>query len=237
MSRDRRWLLGATDMTDKTYPYDNGTVHTVYGAAVLLDVTDRQKMYFIGPGCGPTLSRVDDLVVHVNGETETAPDIYRIRLADMSRSSYAPEMVHADPDWGHEYMARISTDGKWLAYAASTGCHDHDTCDYEIFLHRLGSGSENRFRVTTNPTNDQWPDLFIGDLWPAHRSDGASGDGATGGDGAIRADGAIRRDGVPAPGTGCSIAPTGASALVSLTWLMPFVWLVCRRCPSRPRRG
>jgi hypothetical protein len=83
----------------------------------------------------------------------------------MTRSSYQMEIGYADADWGHEYFPRISTDGAWLTYGSSTGCHDHNTCQYEIFVHRLGAGNSNRERVTSNSNNDQWPHMYVGTLW------------------------------------------------------------------------
>jgi hypothetical protein len=52
-----------------------------------------------------------------------------------------------------------------MVYGASTGCHDHNTCDYEIFVHKLGAGPKDRTRVTFNNANDRWPSLYVGEMW------------------------------------------------------------------------
>jgi hypothetical protein len=167
ITRDGRYLMGTTDRIDTTYAYENGSFYTPLGAAVLLDLTQPQKLYFIGPGCEPTPSLQDDLIVHVSWAALTLPDIYRMNLQDlMTRSSYTPEVANPDGDWGHEYFPSISNDGKWLVYAASSGCHDQEVCDYEIFIHRLGAGLTSRTRITEDPANDQWPQLYVGPLWP-----------------------------------------------------------------------
>jgi hypothetical protein len=170
ISRDGRWLLGTTDRIGVTYPYDNGTFTTPINAAVILDRQDKQRIYFLGNGCEPLASPLDDLVVHVNWDSPTFPDIFHLRLRDLaSRSSYAAEIAHPDADWGHEYMPRFSTDGQWLTYSATTGCQSHDECDYEVFVHRVSGGDASRTRVTTDPGSDQWAHLYVGDLWDRDR--------------------------------------------------------------------
>jgi hypothetical protein len=168
ISHDGRWLIVGSDLYRNGFAGDNGSF-TAGFAAVLLDLLDRKKVYFVGSGCGPTTPPTGDYVYHVCGADSvcpTYPDIYRMSLADIvSRASYAPEMAHPDADWGHEYHPRISTDGKWLVYAASQGCHDDEFCDYEIFVHKLGAGADNRTRVTFDGKNDQFPHLYVGPLW------------------------------------------------------------------------
>jgi len=61
----------------------------------------------------------------------------------------------------HEYFVRMSRDGRWLVWGASAGGHEHDIADYEIFLWRLGTPWQKALRLTYNPGNDRWPDIFI----------------------------------------------------------------------------
>ena len=63
-------------------------------------------------------------------------------------------------DYSHEYFPKVSADGKWLVYGASTGGHEHDVEDYEIFLWRIGTEEDSIFRVTWHTSNDNWPDVF-----------------------------------------------------------------------------
>jgi hypothetical protein len=165
ITHDGRWLLGWSDRYRDGFTGDNGT-HNSYNSAVILDLTQKSKIYFFGGGCEPTAPPSGDLVFHVSATSATHPDIYRMSLADVaSRSSYAAEVAYADADFGHEYFPRISTDGQWLTYGATTGCHDHDTCDYELYLHRLGAATTERTRLTTSSANDQWAHLYVGPLW------------------------------------------------------------------------
>jgi MYXO-CTERM domain-containing protein len=87
-------------------------------------------------------------------------------VADLAtRASYQPEIAHPDPDWGHEYNPRVSSDNKWIVYMTSTGCHDTADCNYEIFLHQLGADVGERTRLTDNLAFDGYPDMYVGPLW------------------------------------------------------------------------
>lgn len=167
LTADGRWLVTWTDRYRNGYTGTNGQFNA-YHAAVILDLDNRGDIWFFGHGCEPTTPPTGPYVYHVCGGTFCSwpPDVYRMEVADrQDRSSYEAEMAHEDADWGHEYFPRISTDNNWLTYGASTGCHDHDTCDYEIYIHRLGAGSSNRERLTSHAGNDQWPHLYVGELW------------------------------------------------------------------------
>jgi hypothetical protein len=165
ISRDGRWLVAWSDRYRNGYAGTNGTFDS-YHCAVILDIQNKGDIFFFGGGCEPTTPPSGTTFYHVCGNCDTYPDVYRMAVADrMSRSSYTAEMAHEDADWGHEYFPRISTDGVWLTYGATTGCHDHDTCQYEILVHRLGAGNDNREQVTNNSNNDQWAHLYVGDLW------------------------------------------------------------------------
>lgn len=180
MTADNRWVLSATDRYRKGHSGSNGTFKA-YWSAVILDRQNPGELYFFGPGCEPMTPPWGDSLYHVCGSSSFCPhgyDIARMSIKDViSRSSYAPEIANSDASWGHEYFPRVSNDNKWLAYGASTGCHDHDLCDYEIFIHPLGGGTSSRLRLTTNPKNDRWPHLYVGELWqPSTLTDsGATG--------------------------------------------------------------
>ena len=167
LTADGRWLVTWTDRYRNGYSGTNGTF-TAYHAAVLLDLNNKGNVYFFGRGCEPTTPPGGEWVYHVCGGTycDTHPDVYHMKISDrQSRTSYSPVVAHADGNWGHEYFPRISTDGNWLMYGATTGCHDHDTCDYEVFIHPLSGDNDNRERLTNDPHNDQWPHLYVGELW------------------------------------------------------------------------
>lgn len=63
--------------------------------------------------------------------------------------------------FSHEYFPKVSNDGKWLVWGASEGDHEHDLADYEIFLWKISRPWKEALRITYNPANDRWPDLYV----------------------------------------------------------------------------
>lgn len=61
----------------------------------------------------------------------------------------------------HEYFPSVSNDGLYLVFGASTGGHELDIADYEIFLWKIGDPWQDAARVTFNTANDCWPDIYI----------------------------------------------------------------------------
>jgi hypothetical protein len=74
----------------------------------------------------------------------------------------------------HEYFPELSSDGKWLIWAATQRGHDHDTADYEIYLWQVGSPRDKAVRLTHNSGNDRWPDLFLPSAAPSQPAPVAS---------------------------------------------------------------
>ena len=63
--------------------------------------------------------------------------------------------------YSHEYFPRLSSDGKWLVWAATAEGHEPDVVDYEIFLWKVGTSFSQAVRLTYNPANDNWPDIYV----------------------------------------------------------------------------
>jgi hypothetical protein len=165
MTHDNRYLLLGSHLFINGYTAANGSFTSEY-SAVIVDLLNKDKTYFLGSGCWPFTPPLGDLVFHICADCPKHPDIYHMHLADLStRASYAPEVAHDDPDWGHEYNPRVSNDNQWLAYMASAGCHQGDDCDYDIWLHQLGTDPSQRLRVTQNSAFDGYPQLYVGPLW------------------------------------------------------------------------
>jgi len=163
LTANKRWLVVATDFYKAGATGDNGTFKHGWGPQ-LLDLQDKSKIYFVGDGCEGTASPTGDAIYHMNGEAYPNTRIFTMNVNDIAtRSSYKAELDYPEASWGHEYFPRVSSDGVWLAYGATTGCHEHDTCDYEIHVHKLGVDGD-RTRLTTDAGNDQWPHLFVGTL-------------------------------------------------------------------------
>jgi hypothetical protein len=234
ITHDGRWLVAwVFGLFGQGYTADNGTFTTPH-ATVVLDLLDKAKLYYFGPGCTSTTPPSGDWIYHVSRVGSTMPDIFRMKIGDlMTRASYQLELGNADDDWGHEYMPRISSDGGWLIYAASTGCHDWWTCDYEIFVHKLEAGSGSRERLTFNKANDSFPSLYVGQLW----SPGSNADAGLPGDrGPVTIDAGTGPGG---GGSGCGMVdmPAGSPALRLLLLLLLIVLIRKEYAGRRDKHG
>ncbi|MCI5165360.1 MAG: hypothetical protein D3903_04555 [Candidatus Electrothrix sp. GM3_4] len=63
--------------------------------------------------------------------------------------------------FSHEYFPKVSNTGDMLVFGASTGGHEHDRADYEIFLWPIGTPMGNIARLSFHTGNDNWPDIFL----------------------------------------------------------------------------
>ena len=79
----------------------------------------------------------------------------------MAGRGHSPaEVLLDDPGaWSHEYFPRFTADGRWLVYGASTGGHEQDSEDYEIFLWNTADTNAPPARLTFHTGNDCWPDI------------------------------------------------------------------------------
>lgn len=86
----------------------------------------------------------------------------------MKNAIYSWDQEHEDkpnvlldaPDpWSHEYFPHFDASGRWLVYGASTGGHEQDVEDYEIFLWDSATPAAPPVRLTFHTGNDCWPDL------------------------------------------------------------------------------
>jgi len=107
------------------------------------------EVYWVHP-TGNGGSRVMHLPVSEGKATKSDSDLDAITLVDIpGRRS-------------HEYFPQLSSDGKWLVWAATQRGHDHDTADYDIYLWEVGTPADTAVRLTYNSANDRWPDIFRG---------------------------------------------------------------------------
>jgi uncharacterized membrane protein YbhN (UPF0104 family) len=70
-------------------------------------------------------------------------------------------LLDVEGDYSHEYFPKVSDDGEWLVFGASTGGHEHDQADYEIFLWKIGTPQSEIVRITWHTGNDCWPDIYL----------------------------------------------------------------------------
>ena len=72
-------------------------------------------------------------------------------------------LLDAPEPWSHEYFPRFAGEGRWLVYGASTGGHEQDSADYEIFLWDTADTNTPPARLTFHTGNDCWPDAWLAD--------------------------------------------------------------------------
>lgn len=166
LTADNRYVVAGSSLYTDGYTGANGSFSPGGFSAIIVDLLHKDRVYWFGLGCWPFTPPAGDLVFHICGDCPTHPDIYRMSLSDLAtRSSYAPEVAHVDSDWGHEYNPRVSNDNRWIAYMASTGCHDNAGCDYDIFLHEIGQAPTERTHVIQDPSTDLYPSMYVGPFW------------------------------------------------------------------------
>lgn len=111
----------------------------------------------VGDGCQLTWSPDGSYLFHVDHGGRQQNAIYRTDPATLK-----PELWFDAPgEFSHEYFPRVANTGDWLVYGASTGGHEHDTADYEIFLWPIGRPAAEAIRLTHHTGNDCWPDIFL----------------------------------------------------------------------------
>lgn len=64
-------------------------------------------------------------------------------------------------DYSHIYFPKDSNDGRYMIFGGSSGGHEHDTADYEIFLWDMQTQKEYATRLSFHSGNDNWPDVYI----------------------------------------------------------------------------
>ncbi|CAK8724177.1 MAG: WD40-like Beta Propeller Repeat [Candidatus Electronema aureum] len=121
--------------------------------------------YLIGPdrtvrevneGCELNWSPDSSFLYHV-GHGEKGNVFYKINPDTLERQLW----FDSPSEYSHEYFPKIANTGDLLVYGASTGGHEHDTADYEIFLWPIGSSMSNTARLSFHTGNDNWPDVFL----------------------------------------------------------------------------
>ena len=130
---------------------------TVRGPLRMTAVYKKDNPIHVGQGCQVTWSPDERFVYYIDhgGRGQNLLKRYDFELGENRVWMDMPG------DFSHEYFPKLSRDGKWLVFAASTGGHEHDTADYELFLWQVDSDPETAIRLTHHSGNDSWPDIFI----------------------------------------------------------------------------
>lgn len=130
---------------------------TLRGRERMTAVIEQNRLVRLGGGCQAAWGPGDKYLYLVGDGGRLGNTIYRI---DRAGGEWKEWLDLAEP-FSHEYFPRVSNDGNYLVLGGSTGGHEHDIADYEIFLWEIGSPPEDAVRVSFNTANDCWPDLYV----------------------------------------------------------------------------
>ncbi len=100
----------------------------------------------------------DNFILHLIGHGGKQQNVFYRYNRESGKSS---KWLDLPGDFSHEYFPKMSDDGRYLIFGASTGGYEHDIADYEIFLWQIGTAGEDATRVTFHAGNDCWPDIYI----------------------------------------------------------------------------
>jgi Tol biopolymer transport system component len=141
------------------YNAENGklavTQHIGDYAATIVDMDG--KIQKVGWGCQITWNKEGTLAYHVGHGGKQKNAFY---LLDTRTGKYS-KWLELPGEYSHEYFPKMSNDEKYLVFAASSGGHEHDSADYEIFLWRIGDPADAATRLTFHTGNDNWPDIYL----------------------------------------------------------------------------
>jgi WD40-like Beta Propeller Repeat len=111
----------------------------------------------LGEGCQIAWSPDESWLYYVDHDWKRNNIFYRIDIRTKKKILF----FDSPTQFSHEYFPKLDRDEKYLVYGASTGGHEHDQADYEIFLWRVGSAFDTSVRLTFDPANDCWPDIYL----------------------------------------------------------------------------
>jgi WD40 repeat protein len=118
---------------------------------------ERKSILKIGQGCEITWDPPRQEVIWVDNGGNGGTRILKSSITHINQTLF----MDLPGPYSHEYFPRLSRNGKWLVWAASAGGHEHDIADYEIFLWKVGTPFNQAVRLTYNPANDRWPDIYL----------------------------------------------------------------------------
>lgn len=143
ISPDGRWVAFTSDTPRRWTAW---AVRLADGHAVQL-----------GDGCQPVWSNDPDVVFHVatTGMKERTGFLRTTLPAGRAKT-----VLDRDVPRGHEYFPAIEG-GRYIFYGASRpGEHDHDSANYQLFVHDLADGWTAR--LTRDAFTNRWPQFVPG---------------------------------------------------------------------------
>ncbi len=111
----------------------------------------------VGGGCQLDWSPDSAYLYYVDRGGRMKNALYKVDPETLQRSLW----FDAPTEYSHEYFPKVANTGNILVYGASTGGHEHDRADYEIFLWQIGSPAGEAVRLSYHTGNDCWPDIYL----------------------------------------------------------------------------
>ncbi len=115
------------------------------------------SMQKIANGCQLNWSPAARFLYYVDHGGKQQNAIYRVDPVTMEKTL----LFDSPTSYSHEYFPRIANSRDTMVYGASTGGHQHDAADYEIFIWLMGTPMSNAERLTFHTGNDCWPDIYL----------------------------------------------------------------------------
>ncbi|MCI5161462.1 MAG: hypothetical protein D3917_05450 [Candidatus Electrothrix sp. AX5] len=127
------------------------------GARGTFIINKDKSIQQIGRGCQVNWSPDSSFLYLVDHQKAGGNAFFRVNPETLEKKLW----FDAPGAFSHEYFPKISNTGDMLVFGASTGGHEHDRADYEIFLWPIGSPMGNTARLSFHTGNDNWPDIYL----------------------------------------------------------------------------
>jgi len=146
--------LGGPVFSDKRQE----TAVTLRGGKRATVVADLQRhIRRVGDGCQLDWAPDSSYLYYVDHGGKMKNAFYKVDPDTLKRKLW----FDSPTEYSHEYFPKVANTGDFLVYGASTGGHEHDRADYEIFLWQIGTPSGNAVRLSFHTGNDCWPDIYL----------------------------------------------------------------------------
>ncbi|MCI5123762.1 MAG: hypothetical protein D3925_04625 [Candidatus Electrothrix sp. AR5] len=120
-------------------------------------VNKDKSLQQVGKGCQLNWSPDSSFLYLVDHQKTGGNAFFKVNPETLEKKLW----FDAPGAFSHEYFPKISNTGDMLIFGASTGGHEHDRADYEIFLWPIGTPMGNIARLSFHTGNDNWPDIFL----------------------------------------------------------------------------
>lgn len=111
----------------------------------------------IADGCQVTWSPDSSYLYYTDHGGKQQNAFYKVNPLSLERRKW----LDLPGEYSHEYFPKVSDNMRFMVFGASSGGHEHDTADYEIFLWNLETQPKDAARMTFHTGNDCWPDIYI----------------------------------------------------------------------------